>query len=30
MKRDKVAMKAVGEFSYVLRWIDELTQHHSL
>ncbi|GAA6218755.1 uncharacterized protein LOC108901377, partial [Lates japonicus] len=29
-RRDEVALKAVGEFTFILRWIDELTQHHIL
>ncbi|XP_031152852.1 uncharacterized protein LOC116047944 [Sander lucioperca] len=29
-RRDQTALKAVGEFTYVLRWIDELAQHHIL
>ncbi|KAF0028771.1 hypothetical protein F2P81_017876 [Scophthalmus maximus] len=29
-RRDEVARKAVREFTFVLRWIDELTQHHIL
>ncbi|CAN9508377.1 unnamed protein product [Ophioblennius macclurei] len=28
--RDEWAMKAVGEFTFVLRWIDELAQHRTL
>ncbi|XP_072233551.1 interleukin-26 [Leuresthes tenuis] len=26
--RDKGALKAVGEFIFILRWIDELARHH--
>ncbi|KAK9525966.1 hypothetical protein VZT92_016630 [Zoarces viviparus] len=29
-RRDEGALKAVGEFTFILRWIDELTQHHIL
>ncbi|XP_077956885.1 interleukin-26 [Gasterosteus aculeatus] len=28
-RRDKGALKAVGEFTFILRWIDELSQHRS-
>ncbi|KAK2859202.1 hypothetical protein Q5P01_003822 [Channa striata] len=29
-KRDEGALKAVGEFTFILRWIDDLAHHHSL
>nr|XP_033471227.1 uncharacterized protein LOC117249597 [Epinephelus lanceolatus] len=29
-RRDEGALKAVGEFTFILRWIDELAQHHVL
>eukprot|EP00064_Thunnus_orientalis_P017694 superscaffoldBa00003830_g17780 len=29
-KKDKGAMKAIAEFTFILRWIDELTQHRIL
>ncbi|KAG7218745.1 hypothetical protein INR49_019748 [Caranx melampygus] len=29
-RRDKVALKAVREFTFILRWIDDLAQHHML
>nr|WOH29320.1 interleukin 26 [Lateolabrax maculatus] len=29
-RRDVGALKAVGEFTFILRWIDELAQHHVL
>ncbi|XP_041820393.1 uncharacterized protein LOC121626098 [Chelmon rostratus] len=29
-RRDEGALKAVGEFTFILRWIDELVQHHIL
>ncbi|XP_078099155.1 uncharacterized protein LOC144512341 [Sander vitreus] len=29
-RRDQGALKAIVEFTYVLRWLDELAQHHIL